>query len=370
MTPTYRPSEEQELVLRAALLPGDAARTAWRHVHDRLAMGTLDSASESVLPLVYDNVCRQGGGAGIEILRDRYLRTWSENLRAYHGVLPLLQAFEQAGIDAIALKGLAMIARFYRDPAVRPMADVDVLVRPGDLAQAAELAAGLGWHPRHRLTPAFVRVKHAGPFDHGVGVAVDVHWRVFEEAAAPEADEALRAAAEVISFQGHPLRVLSPTDQLLHVCGHAARWSEVPAIRWATDAVAILRQVPIDWRRLLHQTVERRFVLRMREMLRYVRQTFAVAVPPWVEADLAALPASALERLEHRVRTREQRLLGELPTYVFNCLRAEPHPLRAFPGYLRDAWELPSLTDVPACALRLALRRVGRAIAGRADSAR
>ena len=54
---------------------------------------------------------------------------------------------------------------------------------------------------------------------------------------------------------------------------------------------------------------------------------------------------------------REHRLLGELPTYVFNCCRGEPHPLLAFPGYLRDAWGLESRAEVPRHALGLALRR-------------
>lgn len=65
-----------------------------------------------------------------------------------------------------------------------------------------------------------------------------------------------------------------------------------------------------------------------------------------------------VERIEYRVRSREHRLLGELPTYVFNCLRGERRPLLAFPGYLRDAWGLESLAAVPGHALALAVRRV------------
>lgn len=351
--------------MQAALLPGEAGRAAWHRVRDAVAFGPLDGASESLLPLVYQNVARLGDGkVGIEVLKERYLHTWSENLRFYYGVLPLLQAFEQVGVDAVVLKGLALIARFYRDPGVRPMADVDVLVSPTDIEQASELAVGLGWHPRYCLTPGFLRVKHAGPFDHSVGVVCDMHWRVFEEAAAGGADEDFRAAAELVTFQGTRLRVPSPTDQLLHVCGHAARWNEVPAIRWVADAVLILREGPIDWQRFLRHTAERQFILRMRQMLRYLRQALGVAIPPWVEAELAERPVSALERLEHCVRTREHRLLGELPAYVFNCFRGEPHPLTAFPGYLRDAWGLESLAEVPRHALRLALRRVRFAMAG------
>jgi len=366
MIPSYRPSAQQELLLQAALLPDEAGRAAWRRIPASMAFEALDGASQSLLPLVYRNLIRLGdGAAGIDALKERYLFTWSENQRFYHGVLPLLRALEHAGIDAIVLKGLALIARFYRDPGLRPMADVDVLVPPSDVERASELAVSLGWHPRHRLTPAFLRAKHAGPFDHPTGVACDIHWRVFEEAGGGGADDDFRAAAEPVTFQGTRLRILSPTDQLLHVCGHAARWGEVPAIRWVADAVVILRESPIDWQRFLVHAAQRRFILRMRQMLGYLRQALGVAIPLSVEADLARQPVSILERLEYRVRNREHRLLGELPTYVFNCWRGEPHPLLAFPGYLRDAWGLESRAEVPRHALTLAVRRAKAAIPGR-----
>jgi hypothetical protein len=103
----------------------------------------------------------------------------------------------------------------------------------------------------------------------------------------------------------------------------------------------------------------------MRLMLAYLRQALDVAIPPAVFAELARQPVSMLERVEHRVRNREHRLLGELPTYVFNCWRGEPRPLLAFPGYLRDAWGLDSSAAVPGHALRLAARRAKAALAAR-----
>ena len=117
-------------MLQAALLPDEAGRAAWRRMRASIAFEALDGASQSLLPLVYRNLDPRSAydDEGIEALKERYLLTWSENQRFYHGVLPLLQAFEQAGIDAVVLKGLALIARFYRDPGLRPMADVDVLV--------------------------------------------------------------------------------------------------------------------------------------------------------------------------------------------------------------------------------------------------
>jgi hypothetical protein len=254
---------------------------------------------------------------------------------------------------------LALIARFYRDPGLRPMVDVDVLVRPTDVERAGALAGDLGWQSRYPVTRAFRRVKHAAPFHHPIaGVACDIHWRVFEEATVEALDDAFRAAAEPVAFQDTRFRVLSPTDQLLHVCGHAGRWDPVPPIRWAADAAMIAREGPIDWGRLVFHTAGRRFVLRMRHMLGYLREALGVAIPSPVLTELARRPVSMLERLEHRIRTREHPLLGELPVYLFNCLRGESRPLLSLPGYLRDAWGLESLTTVVPHAFRLATRRV------------
>ena len=185
MIPPYRPTARQELLLQAALLPGEAGLAAWRRVRPSVASESLHGASASLLPLVYQNLARLGDAdVGVEALKERYLHTWGENLRFYHSVLPLLQAFEQVGIDAVVLKGLALIARFYRDPGLRPMADVDVLVSSTDVERVSAIAGGLGWRSRHRLTPGFLRVKHAGPFDHQAGVACDIHWRCSKRLAA------------------------------------------------------------------------------------------------------------------------------------------------------------------------------------------
>ena len=369
MTPSYLPTEQQEQCLRAALLPGEPALLAWRQLIATAAVAQLDAGARSVLPLAYRNLAAAGAGDGdgVEALKAQYLRAWSENQRAIEVALPLVRALDEARIDAVVLKGLAMIARFYRDAGARPMADVDVLVRPADVSRARDAATGLGWRPRYELTAGFRRVKHAGPFDHPAGVACDLHWRLFEESGAARADAELWAAAQWTEFQGARLRVLSPTDQLLHACGHAGRWDAVPGIRWVADAVTILREAPIDWTRFLSQTAERRFVLRMRRMLGYLRRAFGADVPAAVEMALVRAPVSVVERLEHAIRTREHRLLGELPTYVFNCLRGERQPLLAFPGYLRDAWGLISLRDVGRHAAARAGRRLRAVMRGTAS---
>jgi len=365
MSGNYWPTPEQGCLLEAALLPGEPGLAAWRRTEATIDPGRLDQASRGLLPLVYENIARlDATSPRVDVLEEQYKITWRRNQQLFNDIRPVLQAFERAGIDAIVLKGMALVARYYHDPGLRPMADVDVLVSPSAVERASSVLRELGWIPWYRLTPAFLRVKHALAFDNRLGTICDLHWRTFEEPADRGADDDVRAAAVTVSFQGERLRILSPSDQLLHVCGHGARWAQVPGIRWVADAMLILREGQVDWRRLVEQTVRRRFVLRIREMLDYLRTAFGAPVPAAVIAELANRPVAALERFEYRIRNREHRLLGELPTYVCNCFRAEPRPFRALPGYLQQAWGLDSLREVPQHALVRAMHRLRMTLTG------
>src|SRR5215831_10266794 len=142
---SHWPNPQQELCLRAALLPGEAGFGAWRQARAAAEPDRMDAGSQSLLPLVYRNLAGRGADDKLSAdLKDRYIATWGQNQRIYHAVLPLLQGLEGAGIDAVVLKGLALVARFYRDPGLRPMADVDVLVPARDAARAGAVAESLG----------------------------------------------------------------------------------------------------------------------------------------------------------------------------------------------------------------------------------
>ncbi|HEY1691506.1 MAG TPA: nucleotidyltransferase family protein [Polyangiaceae bacterium] len=64
---------------------------------------------------------------------------------AMRQVLPLLDAH---GIDVLPVKGIVLAYRLYPSIENRPMADVDVRVRPRDLGRVARLARGAGWSVR------------------------------------------------------------------------------------------------------------------------------------------------------------------------------------------------------------------------------
>jgi hypothetical protein len=246
------------------------------------------------------------------------------------------------------------------------MADLDVAVPFALATQAAAVLEGAGWTSRYVLTPSFLRVKHAGAFEDGRGRQCDLHWHVFEECCRPDDDDDLWQASREITFVGRRTRILSPADQLLHVCVHGAKWSDTPGIRWIADAMFVLAGEAIDWSRVVEQTRRRRYVIRMRETLGYLRARLSAPVPASVLEALGACPVTALERFESRVLEREHRLLGELLLYW--CLHRRAHDggalstALAFPEFLRHAWGFATLRQVPAGALARARRRIRRAL--------
>lgn len=367
----FWPDEQQGLLLRAALLPAREALAAWRELRPHLDVERLDSGSRRLLPLLALGLRRHGvDDPRLAPMERLYAQTSLRNALLFERARAILAGLATAGLPTIVLKGVPLVLRYYRDPGLRPMADVDVLVRCGDVAPALEVLGRLGFRPSRPVTSGFVTVKHAVACA-GPGGTCDLHWRVFEEPCPPAADEELWAAARPLLVAGAASLALDPADELLHVCVHGAKWSPTPPIRWVADAMLILRSAPIDWARVVAQARRRRFVLRIRGALAYLRHALEAPVPAEVLASLGRLPVSPLERLDGWAYGGNRRgtLLGELPIYVTNYLRShgsrEVATLLGFPRYLGQAWGVESAGGMAGGALRRAARRVRRIVVSR-----
>jgi Uncharacterised nucleotidyltransferase len=76
------------------------------------------------------------------------LAAMHERARHEHARLALervLAACSDAGIDVLPVKGILTSRLFYRQPAERPIRDIDLRVRPRDLERVERAAAKAGW---------------------------------------------------------------------------------------------------------------------------------------------------------------------------------------------------------------------------------
>src|SRR5712691_11019679 len=125
----YLPNSEQQLLLRAALLPDERARAAWEALGPGFDPDRLDSDSKGLLGLLFRNLRKLGvEDPRLGRFKGIYRLTWFKNQLLFHAADGLLAALERADIPTILLKGAALVTTAYRDVGLRAMADFDILI--------------------------------------------------------------------------------------------------------------------------------------------------------------------------------------------------------------------------------------------------
>ena len=160
---------------------------------------------------------------------------WSSVLRneiwLFGRELPaILRAFRSRGLKLMLLKGAVMAAMHYERRCLRLFGDLDILVQPERVQEAAEALIGMGYvvpeGARRALPVDLERQKAYPPLvkrgDGGQHVAVDLHWRLSNRLDAHE--QSFWACAEVLDFgrDGVSAYVPSLEHRLLHICLHTA----------------------------------------------------------------------------------------------------------------------------------------------------
>ena len=293
------------MLLKASLLDGDVARSAWENWRARVTLDDVDHASARMIPLLLANLQRMNV---VDPELPRYQNvarhTWLENqLLAKHGG-GLLRIFADAGIPAMVLKGLAIAPLYYGNFRLRAMSDVDILVPVAQAREAACLLNAKGWHAQRQTrmkTRDYLTTQHSMLFTNANDVQFDLHWHVLNEACWHNADDIFWQGAQPMTFHGVQAATLCATDHLFQACAHGGRANLVAPFRWVADSAMILRAASIDWDRLLRLATDFRLTLRLCRTLGYLRDAMELPVPDDILAQLVAIPATHLEAFEDKL---------------------------------------------------------------------
>lgn len=300
-------TDSQLVLLRAALLDGPAAKDAanqWlaahRH-HSCHGFQSLEPASRRLLPLLHRNVTA-GIPADLRMeLRAVHHQYWAENQKLFRTLETLLQSLHQAGIPTMVLKGAALSVLHYRDMAVRPASDCDILVPEEHgiplVRQYLREGSTPDWFPANAPQHAyFFRYRHALDLTHPVHGKIDLHWHALLEATCGGADRAFWEGSVPLRVRSVETRALNPTDQLLHTCMHGYPFNPFPPVRWIADAVTILRTSTVDWKRMLRVAGELGVAIPCAEALEFLNAEFHAGVPRETILQLANQRTTAAER--------------------------------------------------------------------------
>jgi len=369
----FWPTEREEALLGAALLPRREAMAAWEKARPGLDIDRMPGPALRILPLVY----RRLDEAGVEDpflprLKGLYRRTWYHNQLQIHRAASVIRTLEEEEIPTMVLKGAAMIARYYGDAGVRPMGDVDVLVPTERGAEALRVLEAADWRRPDIPQDLLLRHHHGIGFVDADGNHVDLHWQVSTELVLAGARErscdVFWDGSVETEIGGLRTRALDPADQLLHLVVHGGRSYSGTSLQWVADAATVLdfSEDRFDWARLVREASRRRMFLHLRDGLIYLRRGFRAPVPDGVSAELGSLPATRRDVFVHWAITRHHsRWMGTFLYGFARYLRLHAHrgPLgviAGLPRFLQDRWEARHLWEVPVQALARTVRRIAR----------
>ena len=184
------------------------------------------------------------------------------NILYYNALGKVLKVLKNIGIEVIVLKGAALAETVYRDIGLRPMGDVDILVKGTDLFAVDKELTKLGYFviiPRTRWqaqkekelcryegTPEWGCISSEGSF-------IEIHWDVNPAARffGIEINE-LWSNAQPVKIAGIDTFMFSPHHLLLHVCVHSEshfRGGSSTQLIWSCDVAEIIKKYnrEIDW---------------------------------------------------------------------------------------------------------------------------
>lgn len=370
--PGLFPTREQLLVLRAALGSGSEAIDAYREW-----VSSLDIAAEfdrgvfRLVPLLYDNLRRLGHQDELTgRLKGAYRMAWARNHRLFEETRPILETLLDAGLKVMAIKGAPIALQYYDNAALRPMADVDLVV-PSDQAEtAAGLVQGLGFVPWRPFGKDIKRYRHAMAFYAPGHREFDLHWHMLFDFCDDESDDIFWRTARRFDFLGRTILAPDATRALLHTIIHGLRWNNEPPVRWIPDAVTILRSAgdSLDWSAIVDFAEAGAVTQRLHMGLSYITDNFEARVPAFVLNRLAQCRPGLAELVERRTILRPIRYesaMGPLLEALaeFPGLRNAHGPLGVindFSHFLRFHWGLGGRREIPGRVVHGLLRRVRR----------
>lgn len=208
-------------------------------------------------PMLWHHLKTEGAAGRLpaDVARDLE-RTWYAqalyNSVALNELAGIVADLSARGVTPVVLKGAALAGRLYEGIALRTLSDLDILVRPEEMAAADRVLRARGYVQRRspEADSFYAGHHHAAPYlpPRG-GPRVEVHSGLVDPRQPLRPDvEAMRARARPARFGEAPALVFRPEDQLLHAALHLSLSDRfVRGVKDLTDLDLLARLEGFDW---------------------------------------------------------------------------------------------------------------------------
>jgi len=161
------------------------------------------------------------------------------------------EIFSENKIIIFLTKGFAL-RRYYPSGCVRPMSDIDLLIRPEDRLRSVEVLRGEGYRLAKEEDLKRQLAVHGELVWHNPenNMKVEVHWDLINAKSAKKAanfdsDIVFREVRE-LEIEGVKVNTLSPHLELAHLMIHHVLHHNFKRLLWLVDVLLVLRSEEVD----------------------------------------------------------------------------------------------------------------------------
>ena len=302
-SPWRWPTEQQILLLHAALLQEEPALAAWRTWRVTADLDQLPPGGFGLLPLLAYNLQPLGiSDPVLDKCQGIHRRTWTQNQLYIRQVASLLQALQEGQVKPLLYADVLLALAYYPAQGLRMIQRVHLVTSAGQATAAQTRLNQAGW--RAQQTPrAWVRgLVVGGAYPQHLqqtGSDLTLEWQQASPNAYPPLAADLWQQANPVVINGVATHGVSPTDLFLMVCtqGIADLW-RFGAVQWLADATMLLCTAAIDWAKLVALATQQAFSLRLAAALQGLHQWVDAPIPAASLAAITMLPVQPFERWE------------------------------------------------------------------------
>ena len=283
-------------------------------------------------------------------LRETVHKTLVDNLILLKALHDTAAALDEEGIGFVLLKGASLLGFLYPEIQLRPMSDLDILIREKDWRKVADTLQPRGYRLPDPEEERFYGeswyhqlLETPGP----PSCRVEIHWNLESvERSRVDPDQLIHDAVPC-EIEGERFLRLCDDHLLLHLSVHLAHHYERPALLWVEDLRRLLQRGRLDWARIRRTAGEWGVENCLAYSLGYVERVFPGSLP----SPARSFRFSPARRLILGAFRTEDPALPHRPL--------EGHPLRhAVSMVLLDRWR-----DVARYIGSHSVRRIRRAMA-------
>lgn len=169
------------------------------------------------------------------------MRTSLQNLAKLKVTTDITAIAERAGVRVVAMRGIVLAHNLYQDPAMRPMHDTDLLIRPSDKEQFLTAMREEGFEPTD-----FFRSQYVYKIQ---GVVVEVHWELLSNKRYREKidSDILVATATKQETENGFYYTLSDRWEIIGLITHAFTHHNLSQLYSLIDIALYMHDKDIDW---------------------------------------------------------------------------------------------------------------------------